>query len=83
MRRLLMVWSVQNRYRLAAEQPPCSRRVSCTLGVNDVVTPFWTVTDNPTPFAVIDQITPTDTDWLSVLICREITGLSVYRCVLS
>ena len=31
----------------------------------DVITPFWTVTD---------QITPPDTDWLSVLMCRERTG---------
>ena len=42
----------------------------------DVITPFQTDTDNQTPFAVSDQITPPDTDWLSVLMCRERTGPS-------
>jgi len=48
----------------------------CCQVSSDVVTPFWTVSDNPTPFAVTDQITPPDTDWLSVLLCRERTGPS-------
>jgi len=41
---------------------------------SDVVTPFGTVTDNPTPFAVSDQITPHDTDWLSVLMSGGVPG---------
>ena len=41
-----------------------------TLGVVMIdvkrrLTPSWTVTDNPTPFAVNDPITPPVTDWLS------------------
>jgi len=36
--------------------------VMVLLGVKRRLTPFWTVTDNPTPFVVTDQITPPDTD---------------------
>ena len=36
--------------------------VMVLLGVKRRLTPFWTVTDNPTPFAVNDPITPPDTD---------------------
>jgi len=40
---------------------------------SDVVTPFGTVTDNPTPFVVNDHITP-DTDLLSVLMSGGVPG---------
>jgi len=44
--------------------------------LSDDVTPFWTVTDNPTPFRGLRRITPSDTDWLSVFMCSERTGPS-------
>ena len=50
--------------------------VMVLLGVKRRLTPFWTVTDNPTPFAVNNPITPPDMDWLSILMCRERTGPS-------
>ena len=53
----------------------CARCRDGTVGVKRRLTPFWTVTDNPTPFAVNDQITPPDTDWLSVLMCRDVLAL--------
>ena len=48
--------------------------VMVLLGVKRRLTPFWTVTDNPTPFAVNDPITPPDTDWLSVLMSGGVPG---------
>ena len=64
----------------AATTGPRSVLWWCCQVSSDLVTPFWTGTDNPTPFAVSDQITPPDTDWLSVLMCRERTGPSWYCC---
>ena len=68
---------------LAEDGPasPGNSNHGLTLGVVMIdvkrrLTPFWTVTDNPTPFAVNDQITPPVTDWLSVSMCRERTGSS-------
>jgi len=73
MRQLLIVRQApENRHQLSARQTPCLVRCRDVWVSGDVVTPFWTVTDNPTPFCGLRQITPSDTELAVVLMCWKV-----------